>query len=393
MIATPVKDKQAWTITTEPGARREVHSLATLTQLLLDLAGRVDSLLRRNFLTADSGNAQSGEPRKALGSEIVVIVADGQNTKVSGASVTFRVTGGGGTLGTAGAASAIVNTDASGKAAVSWTLGPDEGLNAVEASIVPTSEMVSAGPVTFVALGREPPPTPVPAPGAEPPKTPEPMPENPGPSPEQPAPSHQEPEPILGKPERPSAVPKPELAPEKSAPEPVGTEAPPPAGPALKACDPIGLIDWKHVNAWLDEPILSLTFDRPMNREDFTGWPEWLRWRECAGTFRSARAMMSRGPRRFRSRPRSFRRNRPRSRAADGPLDSVYNSLSSPTMTAPEGIGVFVVLIDPGRGGPWRRGKLSDARDPLFQRLAHRRRLRPPVGPQAAGRRLPLGER
>ena len=61
-----------WKVVIDLSLRREVFPLGTLTQLLLDLAGRLDTALRRRTLTILSGNAQTGEPGKALGSDLVV---------------------------------------------------------------------------------------------------------------------------------------------------------------------------------------------------------------------------------------------------------------------------------------------------------------------------------
>ena len=78
-----------------------------------------------------------------------VRVTDGTGNPVSGASVTFAVVSGGGSISPAGGA---VTTNASGVAALSsWTLGPTAGANSVTATA--TSGGSSIGTVTFNATG------------------------------------------------------------------------------------------------------------------------------------------------------------------------------------------------------------------------------------------------
>jgi hypothetical protein len=233
----------SWKITLNPPAsapRREVFPLATLSQLVLDLAAKVDSTLRRRTLSIVSGNGQTGLPGKALANELIVSVLDANGHACSEADVAFRVTGGNGSLS---APTATSGSD--GLVRVSLTLDATEGLNTVEVGIKPTPDLTVSGPVSFVALGQNPsapPPASVPAPPTKP--TPDTSPK-PQPSPEPP-------------PEKPPA------------PQPSGT-------PALTACAPIGRLDKAHAKAWLKQPELTLTFDRPMNAEDLGLPHEWLR--------------------------------------------------------------------------------------------------------------------
>src|SRR5262249_14543555 len=115
--------------------------------------------LRRRTLSAISGNAQTDAPGQTLKAELVVKVVDAHGYVKSGVEVTFQVTGGDGSLSVATA-----TTDPGGLARSSWTIGPDEGLNTVEARIAPTPDAIVSGPVTFVALGRRPPRPPSPSP-------------------------------------------------------------------------------------------------------------------------------------------------------------------------------------------------------------------------------------
>jgi hypothetical protein len=58
-----------------------------------------------------------------------VLVRDGTGGSVAGASVTWRVTGGGGTVSPMRG-----STDGMGRAAATWTLGPDSVVNTAEAA-------------------------------------------------------------------------------------------------------------------------------------------------------------------------------------------------------------------------------------------------------------------
>ena len=89
-----------------------------------------------------SGNNQATVAGSTLPLPLVVRLADEYSNPISGASVNFSVTGGGGTLS---AASATTNT--SGQAQVSWTLGAVEGPNTTRASVA------SLSPVVFAATG------------------------------------------------------------------------------------------------------------------------------------------------------------------------------------------------------------------------------------------------
>lgn len=77
-----------------------------------------------------SGDDQSGVPGSQLPEPLVVRVTDGAGNAVSGAAVTWIVTGGGGTL-----APPTSTTDAAGNASSIWTLGSVPGANAAEAVV------------------------------------------------------------------------------------------------------------------------------------------------------------------------------------------------------------------------------------------------------------------
>jgi hypothetical protein len=94
-------------------------------------------------VTAVDGDNQVGLPGKAVNIPPAVLVEDAQGNPVPGATVTFAVTGGG---GSAAGTSAV--TDAAGVARVgSWSLGGTAGANALQASI-------TGDDVTFAATGQ-----------------------------------------------------------------------------------------------------------------------------------------------------------------------------------------------------------------------------------------------
>ena len=99
-----------------------------------------------------SGNNQSGDPGTELADPLVVEVLDEDGDTVSGVTVTFRVTGGGGSL-----SATSVDTNNRGRAETTLTLGNEPGRNTVRASVSGVSTAV-----TFAATAVPPaPPEPV----------------------------------------------------------------------------------------------------------------------------------------------------------------------------------------------------------------------------------------
>ena len=94
-------------------------------------------------LAVASGSGQSGTVGQALASPLVVRVTR-SGAGLSGATVSWSVTSGGGTV-----SPATSTTDASGNASTTWTLGPTAGANMVQAS----STGATGSPVTFAATG------------------------------------------------------------------------------------------------------------------------------------------------------------------------------------------------------------------------------------------------
>lgn len=94
-----------------------------------------------------SGDAQTATAGADLAQPLVVVVLDAQGQPVSGQTVSFRVTGGGGSLS---AGSAV--TSASGTAQVRWTLGRTASLaQTAEASVLESGTGVVIASVSFHA--------------------------------------------------------------------------------------------------------------------------------------------------------------------------------------------------------------------------------------------------
>ena len=81
------------------------------------------------FVEKISGDAQDGETGRELAEQIVVSVYDTEGRGIEGATVSFEVTGGGGTV-----SASSVATDPNGKASVRWTLGAPPVWNRLRAS-------------------------------------------------------------------------------------------------------------------------------------------------------------------------------------------------------------------------------------------------------------------
>jgi hypothetical protein len=94
-------------------------------------------------ITISSGDGQTGTVNTALANPIVVKVEDVDGDDVAGATVTWAVASGDGTL------SAVTGTTGSdGTAQVTWTLGPTAGTNTATATVSGLT------PVTFTATGQ-----------------------------------------------------------------------------------------------------------------------------------------------------------------------------------------------------------------------------------------------
>ncbi|HEX7336239.1 MAG TPA: Ig-like domain-containing protein [Gemmatimonadales bacterium] len=83
-----------------------------------------------NGLVRVRGNAQSGEPGEELEDPLVVRLVDRQGNGVAGQPVTWVVGVGGGSV-----ASTTTITDGNGEAETRWTLGPNPGVNTLNAVV------------------------------------------------------------------------------------------------------------------------------------------------------------------------------------------------------------------------------------------------------------------
>ena len=92
-----------------------------------------------------SGDTQSGTVAQTLPNPLVVKVVTASGAPIEGVTVTWAVTGGGGSVTTATGI-----TDAAGEDAAVWTLGAVAGANAVSASL---QTAPSVAPIAFTATG------------------------------------------------------------------------------------------------------------------------------------------------------------------------------------------------------------------------------------------------
>lgn len=97
-----------------------------------------------------SGSGQSAEAGEAVADPLVVTVTQ-DGAPVAGKVITWSVTAGGGSADPTSS-----TTGAGGTASTTWTLGPAEGANTLQAS----ATGANGSPATFVATGTAPPPPP-----------------------------------------------------------------------------------------------------------------------------------------------------------------------------------------------------------------------------------------
>jgi hypothetical protein len=103
-------------------------------------------------IIVDTGNDQIGVINQPLPKPLIAVVVDEGNNRLAGVPVTFTVKEGGGSFG--GQSSFTVNTDSDGRAAVTLTLGMQEGNanNLVEVNFPSNASF----PASFTASGRAP---------------------------------------------------------------------------------------------------------------------------------------------------------------------------------------------------------------------------------------------
>ena len=118
------------------------NSRSSLTFILASAASSEVMPPHPQTLSRVPGRNQQGAAGTALARPFEVLVLDQNGDPLPGATVTFAVTAGGGTL-----SATTATTDADGHAATILTLGPQPGTNTVEAVVT------GLEPVTFTALG------------------------------------------------------------------------------------------------------------------------------------------------------------------------------------------------------------------------------------------------
>jgi adhesin/invasin len=131
----------SWTLGATAGTNIVVASAAGLPSVTFTATGTAGDAAN---VVAVSGNNQVAVVGTALVTRPTVRVTDASGNPVSGATVTFAVSGGGGTI-----SGATQTTDAAGEATVgSWTLGSATP-NTLSATVTGTG--ITGNPVTFTA--------------------------------------------------------------------------------------------------------------------------------------------------------------------------------------------------------------------------------------------------
>ena len=135
----------AWTLGTIAGTNTLTATAATVpgSPVSFNATGLAGAA---KFIAQLAGNGQAATVNTALGIAPTVRVTDQFGNRVAGASVTFAVGSGGGSLGGAGG----VSTDTAGVAtSPAWTIGTLVGGN----SLTTTASGLTGSPVTFTATG------------------------------------------------------------------------------------------------------------------------------------------------------------------------------------------------------------------------------------------------
>jgi hypothetical protein len=186
-----------------------------LLDLILCLAHRLDAYCTDTLrLVYEMGDAQNAPVGTALPDVLAVRVVDGDGAMVADEPVTFRVRGGGGSVGRVEPLGATYSENSdpnTGIASTGWKLGSTAGLGVVEASIA------SGATVTFTSLAFGRPAT------SEPPYV---------------------------------------------------MRSWPPTGAQLTGHGPALAFDW--LRQWQEQPRIELTFDRPMDPGQLADFNPWL---------------------------------------------------------------------------------------------------------------------
>ena len=128
---TPRTDEDGFAETTfTPTSAGRIRVVATVAGVDDTAAFTVQAGEPADALVKISGDDQSGTPGNALANPFVVEVQDEDGEPLTGHSVTFSVTAGGGSLSETSA-----TADEDGRAETTLTLGSERGVNSVEASV------------------------------------------------------------------------------------------------------------------------------------------------------------------------------------------------------------------------------------------------------------------
>ena len=128
---TPRTDEEGLAETTfTPTSTGRIRIVATVAGVTGSAAFTVQGGEPADALVKVSGDNQSGTPGNALANPFVVEVQDEDGEPLTGHSVTFSVTAGGGSLSATSA-----TTNANGRAQTTLTLGSAPGVNSVQASV------------------------------------------------------------------------------------------------------------------------------------------------------------------------------------------------------------------------------------------------------------------
>jgi hypothetical protein len=131
------------TLGASSGNNTVTAAAGSLSPIIFTAVGNVSSSLATTLAKA-GGDNQTGAPGQLLAAPFTAIATDAGGNPVAGVTVTFTVTGGGGTLSTTQA-----TTTAQGLASVTLTLGAQPGGNTVTAA----AGTLAGSPITFTATG------------------------------------------------------------------------------------------------------------------------------------------------------------------------------------------------------------------------------------------------
>lgn len=142
-----------WVLGVTPGAQSLIATAGALGGNPITFAATAVAPVPAKIILL-AGDGQSADIGSAVATPPAVRILDAANIPVPGFTVTFTVTGGGGSMN-GGDATSTVTTNSNGVASVgSWTVGTTPGTNTITA----TASGLQGSPVTFTATGVQAPP-------------------------------------------------------------------------------------------------------------------------------------------------------------------------------------------------------------------------------------------